>query len=102
MYLASFETPGATVIQGCVRLPALPLLPAPVREQWWAAFARLVGNVRAVQGAEVALRVVLAANGFLERALFVAAPRERERELRRYLGSFTRLDTIVEGSAALP
>lgn len=102
MYLASFRTPEETLFQGMVRLPALPRVPERVRLQWRRGYTELIGLVPAVGGAGASLRITLDPGVSLHRTLFACAPQARSMQLRRFLAPFTRLDTLVTGSAALP
>jgi TIR domain-containing protein len=102
MYLASFETPSLKVLQGCVRLG--PLLSTPVQraDAWWSTLIGLIGNHVTVPGVNVALRLVLKEGSQMIRRLVVSAPQASEPELRRYLGTFARLENVIQGSVGLP
>jgi len=102
MYLASFLTPEEAILQGMVRLPGLPRLPGDVRLQWWKSYAQLIQGIYAVGGAGASLRITLDPGASLHRALFACASEARSMQLRRFLAPFTRLETLVTGSARLP
>jgi len=102
MYIASFLAPEEEILQGMVGLPGLPRLPAGVRSQWWKNYAELVQGIFSVGSAGASFRVTLKPGVSLHRALFVCVPRTRSVELRRFLATFTRLETLVAASAALP
>lgn len=102
MYLASFLTHEEAILQGMVQLPGLPRLPEGVRSQWWKNYAGLVQGIHAVGGAGASLRVTLDPGASLHCALFACASEARSMQLRRFLAPFTRLETLVTGSATLP
>jgi TIR domain len=102
MYLASFRTPEDVILQGMVRLPGLPRVPEGIREQWWKNHTELIQGIPALRGAGAGLRVTLNPGVSLHRTLFACAPQARSMQLRRFLAPFTRLDTLVTGSATLP
>jgi len=102
MYLASFLTPEEAILQGMVRLPGLPRVSEGVRLQWWKNYAQLVHGIHAVGGAGASLRVTLDPGVSLHWVLFACASEARSMQLRRFLAPFTRLETLVTGSATLP
>ncbi|MGH8907843.1 MAG: toll/interleukin-1 receptor domain-containing protein [Egibacteraceae bacterium] len=102
MYLAKFRAPEGAIAQGMVRLPGLPRLPEGLRSRWWQSYTQLVGNIHAVGEAGASMRAVLDPGVSLSRALFACASETRVTRLRRFLAPFTRLETLVAGSAALP
>jgi TIR domain len=102
MYLASFLTPEGVILQGMVRLPGLPRVPAGIRLQWWKNYAELIQGIHAVGGSGASLRVTLDPGVSLHRALFACAAQDRSMQLRRFLAPFTRLETLVTGSATFP
>jgi len=102
MYLASFRTPEEAILQGMVRLPGLSRVPEGVRLQWWKNYAQLIQGIPAVGGAGASLRITLDPGVSLRWALFASASEARSVQLRRFLAPFTRLETLVTGSATLP
>lgn len=102
MYLASFVTPEETILQGMVRLPGLSRVPEGTRMQWWKNYIQLIQGIPAVGGVGASLRVTLDPGVSLHRALLACAPQTREKELRRFFAPFTRLETLVAGSATFP
>lgn len=102
MYLASFRTPEEMITQGLVRLPGLPRVPEEVRLQWWKSHDELLQGVYAIGGVRAGLRVMLEPGVSLNRALFTCASQARSMQLRRFLAPFTRLETLINGSATLP
>ncbi|MBA3968968.1 MAG: toll/interleukin-1 receptor domain-containing protein [Gemmatimonadetes bacterium] len=102
MYLASFRTPEEAILQGMVRLPGVPRVPEGVSSQWWKSYAQLIQGIYAVGGAGASLRVTLDPGVSLHWALFACASEARSMQLRRFLAPFTRLETLVTGSATLP
>ena len=102
MYLASFGTPDGPIAQGLVSLPSLPVVPTELKDRWWHALAAAVAGLDAVRYGGVSMRVVLRPGQQLRRTLIVSVADERERQLRRWLATLTRLETLIPGSAHLP
>lgn len=102
MYLASFDTETDQFLQGCAQFPHLsPALDAPA-DLWWRDYTRLLLCSKAVEGGTVSLRILSGTARVLERVLIVSAPATEEAALRRYFGSLTCLENVVEGSVVLP
>lgn len=102
MYLASFLTPEETILQGMVRLTGLSRVPEGIRLQWSTNYVQLIQGIHAVGAAGASLRLTLDPGVSLHWALFACASEARSMQLRRFLASFTRLETLVTDSAILP
>lgn len=102
MYVAGFDTSDGPVAQGLVSLPALPAVPAQLEGRWWEALAAAVARLDAVRYGGVSMRAVLTPGRELRRALIVSVAAGREPQLRRWLATLTRLETLIPGSAHLP
>jgi TIR domain len=101
MYLAAFEHDVFRILQGCVRLGPLPTVYRETLALWWRTLEGRLRSREAVTGCHHALRLLLDCDGSMRRLLIISGPPEAESELRRYLASFTRLDSVVEGSLGL-
>jgi hypothetical protein len=102
MYLARFGIPDGPIAQGLVSLPALPVVPAELEDRWWEALTAAVAGLDAVGYGGVSMRAALSPGRQLRRTLIVAAAGAREPQLRRWLATLTRLETLIPGSARLP
>lgn len=102
MYLASFDTNRDQILQGCLRVVSPSVSAGRVNDDWRHVFERLLLLAGSVEDVTIALRVLSVGNGVLERTLLISAPARQESELRRYFGSFIRLDNILEGSVTFP
>jgi len=102
MYLAAFEFDQLRFLQGCVRLGPLPTVREEMLTSWWRTFGGRLRSRDAVTGGQHALRLLLDSDGSMRRLLITAAPPEAEPQLRAYLASYTRLDSVVDGSVELP
>ncbi len=102
MYLASFDTDSHHFLQGCVQFPH-PIAGLGVSaELWWKEYARLLLCSKAIEGSTASIRILSGVERGLERILIVSTPAAEEAALRRYLGSLTCLENIVEGSVVFP
>jgi hypothetical protein len=102
MYLANFGTLDGPIVQGLVSLPALPVVPAELEDRWWEALTAAVAGLDAVGHGGVSMRAVLSPGRELRRTLIVSVAGGREPQLRRWLATLTRLETLIPGSARLP
>lgn len=103
MYLARFRTHHCDVVQGLVRLRNLsPSLPDGLRTTWSECVGQLGDELLAAATAGVSVRVLLTPGVSLERTLTACAADAWESRLRRALGVFSRLETVVPGSVELP
>jgi hypothetical protein len=102
MYLASFDTDSDRFLQGCMLFPHLSPALGASADLWWREYTRLLLCSKAVEGGTVSLRILSGAPHVLQRLLIVSAPAAEEAALRRYLGSLTCLENVVERSVALP
>ena len=103
MFFASLKCTNTSWIQGCIKFPSLPTLTnTETQEEWWSTYVRLVTSFNALSECTNALRIVLTAEGNIDRFLFICAPTSKAFELRRYLASFTLLDKIIQDSTILP
>lgn len=102
MYLAHLALGDRTLAQGMVSVPGLPERVDDQYPAWRETYRQLVGNLYAAQAEGAALRVVFRPGIGVTQALVVAANDSRSGRLRRFLASFTRLETILPASAQLP
>ena len=103
MYLARFSAAGADVAQGAVELSFLsPALPGRVRTRWSDTAGQLAEGLLAAATQGASLRAMLTPGASLDVTLTGCAPADEEPRLRRALGAFSRLETVVPGSVRLP
>lgn len=102
MYLASFDTDRDQLLQGCVRLAFPPLNDSALNNNWRRELERLLRFADSVKDITISLRLLWGRTKTLEHTLLISAPAHQEPDLRRYFGSFIRLENIFEGSITVP
>ena len=102
MYLASFDTDRDQLLQGCVRLAFPPLNDSALNNNWRRELERLLRFADSVKDITISLRLMWGRTKTLEHTLLISAPAHQEPDLRRYFGSFIRLENIFEGSITVP
>lgn len=102
MYLARFNVDDECLVQGMASFPRLPRLPTQLADHWWGVYGDLLEGLPGIDGAAVALRVVLEPGEALRRALLVCGPQDDEQELRRSIAPFSRMTAMATGSLEFP
>lgn len=102
MYLASLDTEDAGFVQGMLEMPGPPGAPLDLRTRWWDTYRRLLGDIRRLAPAGVALRVGFDPGAGVHQALIISASRDEKDRLRQFLAPFTRLETVAPGSGRFP
>src|SRR5579884_1419178 len=100
MYVAAYDAVGKHWLQGCVRLPPHAASPR-LHNQWQKTLLALLSLLGQNPDLRLGLRVEVDQSSIILNC-FAVVEAAREAYLRKLLGSFTRLNTVVEDSVELP
>jgi hypothetical protein len=102
MYLARFAGTEGHFSQALVRVHFARASDRATNEKWSSLYAALTSLPLGMREAQVGFRLRLLPNGGLDATYLLLAPAEAEGELRRLVGAFSRLETLIPGSVELP
>jgi len=101
VFLAKYDAAATQFVQGALTFPCVGL-PMSTASEWWTLFVRLLRNGAVLGSPTVAHRLTLTQERLLQRSLLFMTQASDEELLRRYLGSFLRLDILVDGTVTAP
>jgi hypothetical protein len=103
MYLAQINLQSEVWLQGAIQFTNVPPdKGASNNRLWWRTLDQVIRSSELLPRSLLTTRFLSTKSGSVERLMFLAAPRQHEWELRRQIGLFTRLSTIVDDSVAMP
>ena len=97
MHIERIEGASTSFLQALVRFPDLP-----ASEPWWASYKRRMLAIPALGDITSAYRLGVTEDGSIDRLLSVVFAHDKEQPARRFFGSFSFLEGLVDDSVALP